>query len=287
MAARTRWLADASANDALLLHCCGHGIWLPSASKTFLPSDFGIDDESVWPGAIALDDFTVGLAEKPPRLQWLIFDCCANTPPVDLRAAKPTPTPLLDTIEGRRARMTTTCGPLVQAVLATASPGSQAFGRPGGRSRFMDLFIEACSGSGFQEDDGTGTYWLTLQGLEAAMASYAFRVAPPQDEAYYTFSRVSQSDAQQAPRLMHRDTPAQCTLLITSDPALRLKECDLSIHSLLPAALVAHQPRGPAANVRFRAQVDPWDKYRIEAAFDEGLETIEKRAIPPMMEAKF
>src|SRR5262249_43151703 len=78
--ARKQWMEGASGKDVLVFYCCGHGIWLPSSGRTFLSASFGRDDDDPWPDAVALDDFAFALGEYAPRQQWLIFDCCNNTP---------------------------------------------------------------------------------------------------------------------------------------------------------------------------------------------------------------
>ncbi len=285
LAARSRWLDAAGPGDILLFYCCGHGIWLPSASRTFLASDFGIDDESVWPNAVALDDFIVGLAEKPPRSQWLLFDCCANTPGEVLRQAKPAANPLVTFLHGRRKAMTDLHGALSQAVIASASPGTEAFGRTGGRSRFMDVFIDACSDAGFREPDAAGRAMLTLQSLELAMSTYRDRIAAIEDYDYYSFSRLTTSDAPEPPLLMRRDAPGQCILLVTSDPAIRLRSCELAIYH--QQALIAGQS-GPDAVERFRSHVAAYEHYDVRAGWpEEPPQQVRRLALPPLTEVKF
>lgn len=285
LAARSSWLANADPNDTLIFYCCGHGIWLPSNSRTFLASDFGVDDESVWPKAIALDDFALGLTDKAPRNQWLLFDCCANTPPSALRSAKPAANPLIEPTNGMRAAMIKQYGPPVQATIAAASVGEQAFGRAGGRSRFMDVFIEACEDAGFREQADDGRWMLTLQGLDSSMSTYRFRVASLADRPYYTFSRLTTTDATEPPRLMARDQPASCTLLVTSEPAAKLKTCDLGIY--LGTEKIAGQ-YGQGATELFRSVVTSFEMYKIHAGWPPEAPTIQsRRALPPLTEVKF
>jgi hypothetical protein len=289
IAARTQWLTGVGKDDVLVFYCCGHGIWIPTLGRTFLASDFGADPDSVWPNAISLDSLVDGLGDKAGREQWLIFDCCANLPPQALRNSHPAANPLVEQTEGLRQTMIDTYGPLVQAVIASSSLGAKAFGVTGGRSRFLDVFIEACAGAGFQDQGSDGRWRLSLQGLEAAMSSYRFRVAKFEDRDYYTFARLTTSDAERAPVLMVRDEPASCTLLVTSDPPIKLKQCALDIFRA--GARIDGQAPGPAAEERFRRTVDPYEMYKIDAVWPTELahppQSKERRALPPLTEVIF
>lgn len=285
ISARGSWLQDIKSSDTLVFYCCGHGIWLPSVGNSFLASDFGVDEESPWPNAISLDALAQGLADKAPREQWLFFDCCASTAPQALRDTNPAPNPLVSTTYGMRKTVTDLYGPLVQAKVASASPGSDAFGRENGRSRFMDVFVEACEDAGFRDQAGDDRWWLTLQGLETAIYTYRFRVASPQDREYYHFSRVTHTDSTETPRLFVRDKPAACTLLVSSEPSLRLKQCDLNIY--LQKTRIDGQSAGPDAQERFRRVVEPFWNYRVDAHWPEGLQTRERYALPPLSEVIF
>lgn len=287
LAARTRWLAGAGKDDVLIFYCSGHGIWLPSATRTFLASDFGADPESVWPNAISIDLFVDGMGDKPPRQQWLIFDCCANTPPPALRNARPSANALVELTEGLRQMMVEAHGPLAQVTIASSTAGGRAFGRTGGRSRFMDVFVEACTGAGFRDQADDGRWNLSVQGLEAAMASYKDRVATYEDKRYYTFPRLTTTDAENPPVLMVRDAPADCTLLVTTEPLGKLAQCTLDITSE-GASIVKQAP--PDTVVPFRHTVASFEKYRIEAAWlpDNPFppQSAERRAMPPLTEVR-
>lgn len=184
LSARTSWLNAAQKDDVLIFYCCGHGIWLSSVTWAFLASDFGADPESVWPNALSIDLFIEGMGDKAPRQQWLIFDCCANSAPQALRNARPAANALVEATEGLRQAMVNANGSLAQVVIASSSLGAKAFGRTGGRSRFMDVFAEACVDSGFRDQADDGRWSLSIQGLEAAMSTYRFRVASSEDRAY-------------------------------------------------------------------------------------------------------
>lgn len=287
--ARGTWLDDAGPNDTLIFYCAGHGIWLPSATRTFLTTDFGSDPETVWPDAISIDLFIEGIAEKSPREQWLIFDCCANSAPQALQNARPAASPLVESVIGRRKAMVDLYGSLAQAVVASASTGAPAFGRPNGRSRFMDVFIEACSGPGFSGQCEDGRWELNVQSLEEAMATYRFRIAAPEDDPYYTFTRLITTDAAAPPILMVRPVPAPCLLLVTSDPAIRLKQCQLDI--LRDGTRIDGQQAGPQAEERFRRRVDPYEFYNVTAQWPPNLAfpaRNERRiALPPLTKVKF
>ena len=287
-AARTRWLDGVRPGDIPIFYCCGHGIWLPSLGRTFLASDFGADPETVWPNAISIDLFIEGMGDKAPRQQWLIFDCCANQAPPALRNSRPAVNPLVESTEGLRKTMVDIHGPLAQAVIASSSLGSLAFGRPNGRSRFMDVFVEACSGSGFRDQVDDGRWQLSVQGLEAAMSSYRFRIAPFADSGYYTFARLTTSDAEEPPVLMLRADPADCTLLVTSEPPIKVKQGTLDI--LKAGVRVDGQAPGPAAEERFRRTVDAFDMYRVSAEWPAELAypalSVDRRALPPLTEVK-
>ena len=288
LSARTGWLDAAQKDDVLIFYCCGHGIWLPSVTRTFLASDFGADPESVWPNAVSIDLFIEGMGDKAPRQQWLIFDCCSNTAPQALRNARPAANSLVEATEGLRQAMVNVNGPLAQVAIASSSLGSKAFGRTGGRSRFMDVFAEACADSGFRDQADDGRWNLSVQGLEAAMSTYRFRVASFQDRAYYTFSRLTTSDAEDPPVLMVREYPAECTLLVTSDPMVKLTQCTLEI--LRDVHSVFLQAPGPDAVTPVRRTVSSFDSYTVNAAwgppFGFPAQSVFRRALPPLTEVK-
>ncbi|CCJ05618.1 caspase family protein [Methylocystis sp. SC2] len=288
LAARSRWFDGAQKDDILIFYCCGHGIWLPSVTRTFLASDFGVDPESVWPNSVSIDLFVEGMGDKPPRQQWLIFDCCANTAPPALRNARPATNALVEATPGLRQAMVDTNGPLAQVVIASSSLGAKAFGRTGGRSRFMDVFVEACSNSGFRDQGDDGRWHLSVQGLEAAMSSYRFRVASFADRAYYTFSRLTTSDAEEPPVLMVRDDPADTTLLVSSDPLAKLTQCTLEI--MRDVHQLYKQAPGPGAETPVRQTVSSFDKYTVNAAWapplDFPAQSVVRRALPPLTEVK-
>jgi Caspase domain len=285
-AAKKRWADDAGPHDILIFYCCGHGLWQPSM-RTFLASDFGVDPVEAWPFAIALDQMAEGVADLAPRQQWMIFDCCANSPPQALRNSNPAAAPLFEVTEGMRKQMADAHGPLVQAKIAAAPNGAQAYGRQGGLSRFMDMFVEACEGSGFSTlGDDDDRWHLTLAGLEAAMASYADRIAASQDRDYYSFSRYITSDASQSPRLMARDQPPPCVLLVTSDPAFRLTQCALDVYH--DADHIVGQAPGVTAKARFRHPVAPFRPYRVTAVWPgDPPQERQKLAVPPLAAFKF
>nr|WP_282440980.1 caspase family protein [Novosphingobium sp. SG919] len=288
IAARSRWLENATRDDILIFYCCGHGIWLPSVTRTFLASDFGADPESVWPNAISIDLFIEGMGDKAPRQQWLIFDCCANQAPPALRNARPAANALVEAVDGLRLTMMNAHGPLAQAVIASSSVGARAFGRTGGRSRFMDVFIDACADAGFSGQGDDGRWQVSVQGLEAAMSTYRFRVAALEDRAYYTFARLTTSDAEEPPVLMVRDNPPTCTLLVTSEPPIRLRQCVLDI--MRGGIRIDGQQPGPAAEERFRRLVEAYDEYEVNAAWPAELgfpaQNRKRRALPPLAEVK-
>jgi hypothetical protein len=286
-AARKKWMEDAGPDDLLLFYCCGHGVWLPSVSRTFLCADFGMDDEEPWSSAIALDDFQLALGDYAPRAQWLLFDCCANTPTVALEAIRARANPLLQPQAGFRGTMEQLHGPLAQVSVASASPGALAFGKPGRTSRFMEALLDAFDHAGFAAQDDDGHWWLDQAGLEKAMGSYAVRVAPVEEEGYFTFARLTQTDAPETPRLLGRAFPSDCTFLVFSEPAQRLKLCNLAIWTGTPAQLVVSQTAGPNALTRFKHDVPPFLNYNIEADFPEGRQVHPRIALPPVAKARF
>jgi hypothetical protein len=282
-AARRDWMQGVEAEDVLLFYCCGHGIWLPAASRTFLTASFGEDEDSPWSDAIALDDFAFALGEHEPRQQWLIFDCCSNTPPIALAAMRARGEPLLDSSLGQRSAMVKAHGPLTQVIVASSSPEALSFGKVGRASRFMEAFLEACTGAGCTSMTN-GTWWVDLQGLERAMATYGLRVAPPEEEDYFTFARAIQTDATEVPRLLALDAKPQCTLLVRSVPPQRLATADLAIRC--GGQEVGSQKAGPGALARYRIAVSPWVDYELEAKFATGSVTRSMFAVPPLADAK-
>jgi hypothetical protein len=284
--ARTRWLAGATADDILIFYCCGHGIGLPSVGQTFLAADFGADPENPWSNAIDLDSFPLGLGEKAPRRQWLIFDCCSNTPPVALKALAANPDPLLAPQVGGLQQAEDLYGMLSQVILFATTPGAQAFGKDTRASRFMEAFLEACDTSAFVTQDEAGLWWADQQTMNLAIWTYAERVAPEAEQSYFTFPRLVQCQAPNVPRLLKRSQNSMCTLLVRSKPPIRLTEGNLTI-MLPPLTVLGGQVAGATAEACFRLQVVPWETYACKAEFPEESKVIQKTALPPLTKVEF
>lgn len=285
-AARKDWMKNARPEDVLVFYCCGHGIWLPATGRTFLTASFGSDEDNPWSDAIALDDFALALGEHPARQQWLIFDCCNNTPSEALKAMRARAEPLLASAEGQRKFMENTHGLLSQVTVASSSPGSESFGKDGRPSRFMEAFLEACGGSGCRRETN-GLWWVDQQGIDDAISSYNVRVAPIEEEAYFTFPRVTQTDAAEAPRFLGLPERPKCTLVVTSVPPHRLKDAELTIKCRLTAAIVGGQKAGQEAQARFRLNVSSWLQYDLEASSTSGAVSKGAFAIPPVAKTIF
>jgi hypothetical protein len=285
-AARKTWMNGATAADVLLFYCCGHGIWLPATGSTFLTASFGEDEDNPWPSTIALDDFALALGEYPPRQQWLIFDCCNNTPTEALKAMGARADPLLTSVEGQRRAMEQAFGPLAQVTIASSTPGALSFGKEGRASRFMEAFLEACAGGGCRRMTD-GKWWVDQQGIEEAMATYRLRIASVEEEDYFTFPRLTRTDAAEVPRLLSHDRKPACTLLVRSQPPNRLKQANLTIRCRPTTQVVGNQASSATALARFRLNVAPWLDYDLEAAFGTGLVAKEVFAMPPLVDTLF
>jgi hypothetical protein len=285
-AARKDWMKNARAEDVLIFYCCGHGIWLPATGRTFLTASFGSDEDNPWSDAIALDDFALALGEHPARQQWLIFDCCNNTPPEALKAMRARAEPLLASAEGQRKFMENTHGMLSQVTVASSSPGSESFGKDGRPSRFMEAFLEACGGSGCRREVD-GLWWVDQQGIDDAISTYNLRIAPIEEEAYFIFPRVTQTDAAEAPRFLGLPGRPKCTLVVTSEPPHRLRDAELTIKCRPTAKIVGGQKAGKQAQARFRLSVSSWLEYDLEAALTSGAVSKGAFAIPPVAKTVF
>jgi hypothetical protein len=283
--ARKDWMENCGPNDCLIFYCCGHGIYLPASGASFLTASFGSDDGNPWRDAIALDDFALALGDYAPRQQWLIFDCCTNTPSDALRAMGANADPLIQLTAGKRNQMTQLHGALSQVTITSSTPGAQSFGKTGRASRFMEAFLEACRGAGCRSNVD-GKWWVDQQGLENAIASYSQRVAVPEEEDYFTFPRLTRTDAAEVPRLLYHDGMPRCTLLVRSDPAHRLRQANLTIQDRAEA-IVGTQSRGADALPRFRLSVDPYQIYKLTAAFPATALTKSVFALPPSASAVF
>lgn len=284
--ARKKWMENAGPQDCLIFYCCGHGIYLPASGSTFLTASFGSDDGNPWRDAIALDDFALALGDFPPRQQWLIFDCCTNTPSDALKAMGANADPLIQLVAGKRNQMMRDHGPLSQVTLTSSTPGALSFGKVGRASRFMEAFLEACSGPGCRSNTD-GKWWVDQQGLENAISSYSQRIAAPEEEAYFKFPRLTRTDAEEVPRLLYHDERPQCTLLVRSAPAHRLKQATLTIRNPNTLAVVGNQAAGADALPRYRISVDPYVTYELKAAFEAGEFTKQVFALPPLASTLF
>lgn len=283
--AKKRWLKDAGPKDMLIFYACGHGFWVPSlVGRTLAASDFGEDPDNPWTAVVALDDFQLALGERAPRSQWLFFDCCANTPSEALKATSPRPNALLVTMAGERQVMIELHGPLEQVRFATSTIGAQAYGKDGRASRFMETLLEACDGSAYLIDH-EDEWWIDSQTLGRSILSFGKRIAPTEEEDYFTFPQVSETDAETIPRFMRRATPSDCILLARSVPAYRLSEAHLAVTCPPDPTPLGEQPAG--GDTPFRQVVAAWDHYEVTATFPEGSQTRPKRAQPPLTEVVF
>lgn len=87
---------------------------------------------------------------------------------------------------------------------------------------------------------------------------------------------------------MVRDNPAECTLLVTSEPLVKLTQCTLEIlrdvHSLYL------QAPGSNALTPFRRTVPSFDRYTVNASWDPPfgfpVQSVVRRALPPLTEVK-
>jgi hypothetical protein len=196
--------------------------------------------------------------------------------------------PLLVSVEGQRQAADTDHGLLSQVTVTSSSPGALAFGKEGRPSRFMEAFLEACNGAGCRKMSD-GKWWVDQQGIEEAISTYPLRVAPIEEEAYFTFPRVTQTDAAEVPRLLGWDTKPTCTLLVRSKPPNRLKQAALTIRCRMTSQIVGEQKAGAAALARYRLSVSPWLDYDLVAAFDGEPKPAERAvfALPPLAETTF
>jgi hypothetical protein len=285
-AAKKAWLNEAGSEDTLVFYCCGHGIWLPSTGRTFLTASFGADPDNPWRDAIALDDFALGLGEVRPRQQWLIFDCCNNTPTEALTALRPNPDPLIGCSFGGRKAAENMYGRLSQVTLSSASVDSAAFGKQGRASRLMEALLEACEGSGARRPH-MDTWWVDQQGIEESLATYGERVAKLEEEDYFTFARVTQTDAAEVPRFLSSDLPPPCTLVVLSEPPHLLKQATLTVKEQASNALVGGQKAGATASARYRVAIPSWRWYDVEVQSEVDHQATKAFALPPMIKTTF
>ena len=287
VAARKAWMADCGPEDILVFYCCGHGIWLPDESRTFLCSDFGVDPDDPWPYAIALDDFAFGLKEQPPRRQWLFYDCCANTPPQAANAINGKATALLSATVGGQGKAAARYPQraLSQVRIGSAVDGALAFGRTGGTSRFFDAVKEAGEGAAFISQSAHGLWRADMDGLVKAISTYAKRVAATADRAYYTFPLVTVLEGQAAPTLLVRNQGPDCLLRISATPDARLLQADLMVTDQ-QGVTVASQAAGHGGQTPFVRPVQPFGDYDITATFPSAPVTRRMLALPPLLDVE-
>ncbi len=214
--ALTSALAEAKPDDVLLVFFCGHGFW--KGSRYFVLSDFGAREDTAW-SVVDLDSLAQGLATKPPRTQWLFFDCCADISDEALE--------VIDDLGGTFIQITATAirrgrkfGTLSQFGLASAAPGLQAFGISGGSTRFAEMLIEAIDGSGAQKRHDNA-WWVDHVGLDDAIRSYHRRVADLDRPEFYKFVAPLKTEAPVRMRLRRLPAePTSCLIATTAPPHL-------------------------------------------------------------------
>jgi hypothetical protein len=163
-------LRNAAPEDVFLFMCCGHGFWRGGGGY-FVLSDFGALEDNPWANVVSLRSFSLGLRQKPPRNQWVFFDCCSDFPDEVLRTLGEVGDPLIQPSVDGITRAQRQFGTLWQYGMGSSTIGQQAFGLPNSPSRFSEMLIEALDGAGAVSRTG-GEWWVDQVGIEQAIKTY-------------------------------------------------------------------------------------------------------------------
>jgi hypothetical protein len=261
-------LANAQPSDVLLFLCCGHGFW--KEQRFFLLSDFGQNTNDPWMSVIALDDFSMGLRQKPPRKQWLFFDCCSDIPGMVLQTLGRIGISLIAKNAAALFAAPQKYGVLWQFGLASSTPGVQAFGIDNQPSRFCEMLIDAIGGTGAISRDAGGVWWVDHRGLEDAVSTYADRNPHLADPNFYRFVMPISSDTPGRMQLRRINGEPASHLICASVPAHRLKNAAIEI-ACQSAIVPCRSLPAPQAQAKLHVQLRPPRRYyTITATFDDN-----------------
>jgi hypothetical protein len=279
-AALTASLQNATSNDTFIFLCCGHGFW--KSEPCFVLSSFGDDQDNPWTSVIALDSFRLGLQQKPPRKQWLFFDCCRNIPTAVLEVLGSVGDPLVrSTASGLQAALSQ-FGLGSQFGMASATAGAVAFGIPGQPSRFCEMLFDALDGAGASKRDA-GTWWIEQRGIEDAIRSYARRTPDLTNPEFYEAVLPISSDTSAPMRFRRILSEPRSRLIASSRPPIALKSAHMTIacdNAAPPIVLQAPQKRA-LVHVDL---VPARRNYMVTATFPDGEKTVEVFADLPLAE---
>lgn len=257
-----RSLDGAGIQDHFLFLCCGHGFW--KAEPCFVLSDFNENRNNPWSRVIALRQLSQGLRQKKPRSQWLFCDCCSDIPPQILNALGNVGDPVIQPNAEKLAEALG-FGQLAQYAIASATPGSQAFGIPNKPTRFCEMLIEALDGAG-AISKLNGQWMVDHRGIEAAIRSYAQRTPDLADPEFYTYVSPISSDLPKRMYLRKTAHPPKSYFVAYSKPKPALKKASIKITQLGSPAPIWEKT--PAARAKLHIELPPRVTYKVSAVFD-------------------
>jgi hypothetical protein len=261
--AMTDALQGATGDDGLLFLFCGHGF--SAGGRYFVLSDFGqVADH--WSHCVDLDGLELALRAKPPRTQWLFWDCCADIPQEALEELGKIGSSILPAKASRISAAARRYGQLSRFGIASSPIGAQAFGIRNKPSRFTEMLMEGIEGAGAIKREA-GQWWVDDRGLIDAVRSYARRHPALPNPQFYRFVTPFSSDAPERIRFRRLAQAPTSMLVAAAKPrpaAFRHAKVKIVRDGAANEKIFDDYP-GPSAVIHL--QVEALQHYKVSASF--------------------
>jgi hypothetical protein len=259
-------LDGAAPDEGLVLFFCGHGFF--RTNRYFVLHDFR-EAQNPWSGVVDLTGLELGLRQKPPRTQFLFWDCCADIPEGILDALGPVGNPIIPPRASQISRAEAAYGKLSRFGVASSPIGLQAFGTPNAPSRFTEMLIEAIEAAGAQRRQN-GIWWVDDRGIMDAIQTYSQRHPELENPEFYLFVTPFSSDAPHRIRFRKLREAPKSLLIAASVPRSALKKAEVKIMvSGAQQALFTQTPSDTARAIVY-VRVPALQHYEIRAVFNQG-----------------
>jgi hypothetical protein len=264
--ALTAALDGAAPDEGLVLFFCGHGF--SRTNRYFVLSDFR-QAQNPWSRVVDLNGLELGLRQKPPRTQFLFWDCCADIPEAILDALGPVGDPIIPPRASQISRAEATYGKLSRFGVASSPVGLQAFGTPNAPSRFTEMLIEAIEAAGATKRQN-GIWWVDDRGMMDAIQTYSQRHPELENPEFYLFVTPFSSDAPQRIRFRKLREAPKSLLIAASVPRAALKKAEVKIMVDGAQEALFTQIPSPMAKAVVYLPVTALQHYEVRAVFNQG-----------------
>ena len=165
---------NSETENAAVLYLCGHGIQYDE--QYFLASDFGANPLDPWENAIAVDSTIKGLWHNKAQTQCVYVDACREIVPATSEISKVNARPLAPYYPGNQTYN------VYDIDIRAVAPSEQAFASPNSTAYFTQALSRALRGGAATEDDTTGDWLVTIEGVAAKFHDIVSELAPHRGE---------------------------------------------------------------------------------------------------------